>query len=1124
MNDSLFDLVIEEMAMAISPLSDLKDHGDDRAGEMLFEIMERIGYKPPKEFNVFADLVKALIAIGEGIKKFQADIDKAGENADYITYLKGIGELLINVAPDVAKCVKSIIDANKDTANAAMRAFLSKDKLGEELPRRLVDYLILDHLARRRTWFYSIMLLTGVCSTKEQEGNETAFESKCAIMVVNWEAIGLLFGRPEAIFKNQYVKADKSFDAEKFLINLDLLVRHNGMPGGLHPVGEDTITALGGEYDPRIREMTLQPWVSGGWPKNYAALSLNVAPVPSSVGDGGISYSGLALYASGEVNHEFKISESFRNKVEIAFTTPFFFKFGPGGLSVVGASGLEGRIYDKLSYQPAKPLKLTSTKGDETVSIGLERLGISFELEKIRQIPDPAFTVEFEIGQLFLAIGGKDTDSLLKQLLPSDAIKIAFDLTLGWSSARGFYIKAGLGENGVFSFILPINRSIGGLMITNLAVEIRENDKGPLIAVSISMQATFGPVFFLVNKIGLTAQVNSSVQESETGAKVDFGFKWPEAVGLNIEAGPITGGGFFEVTNTGYQGMFYLKIADSFSLTAIAILTTKPPDGDYFSLKILGNVTFTPIQLGFGFFISGVGVLLAIHTEMNEGKIQEGVYKGTISNILFPKDPIKNAAKIIKDLNSFLPSREGSYVFGIMAKVGWGGATALLEGDIGFFFEVGNNFKVAVAAIIKVQLPDKDTKAIDITLAVFGVFNETEKTISLDASLVDSKILTFKITGDMAMRMCYGSRSYFALSVGGFFPGYKEPAGFPTLKRLAIIFGDSDFNIELSAYFAITENSLQFGAGVHILFAQDFGAIIGNIRLEGGAGFDALFVFKPEFYFECRLYLWLSLTRNDKRLLFIEFKTNLSGPNRFHLWGRATFAILCFEIGFNFNAYFGKAKPEAALPSSSACELLRDELLKAPNWTVVRPDETVTMVCYRNGEDADNYINTDGGISFNQNLMPLKFPVEKLGETEISDKGKSYDLSPKIGASATEVDETKGSFATGMFKFLSETEKISIEPFTERKAGFAVKADHTKLSEKRKEVNTEYNIIVVSGAAAGPGPSKSVAGATDATQMEIGAYRRVRPSANFRNEFVKYTSLSVRERKKKPEKMFVVKG
>jgi hypothetical protein len=60
--------------------------------------------------------------------------------------------------------------------------------------------------------------------------------------------------------------------------------------------------------------------------------------------------------------------------------------------------------------------------------------------------------------------------------------------------------------------------------------------------------------------------------------------------------------------------MIELEFQDQFSLKAFALLTTLLPNGETgFSLLIIISAEFTPIQLGFGFKLMGVGGLLGLN-------------------------------------------------------------------------------------------------------------------------------------------------------------------------------------------------------------------------------------------------------------------------------------------------------------------------------------------------------------------------------------------------------------------------------------------------------------------------------------------------------------------------------
>ena len=84
------------------------------------------------------------------------------------------------------------------------------------------------------------------------------------------------------------------------------------------------------------------------------------------------------------------------------------------------------------------------------------------------------------------------------------------------------------------------------------------------------------------------------------------------------------------------------------------------------------SAEFTPIQLGFGFTLNGVGGLLGLNRTANVDRLVSGLRDQTLANLLFPTDIVANADRILSDLRQVFPAARGRFVFGPMAKIGWG--------------------------------------------------------------------------------------------------------------------------------------------------------------------------------------------------------------------------------------------------------------------------------------------------------------------------------------------------------------------------------------------------------------------------------------------------------------------
>ena len=121
------------------------------------------------------------------------------------------------------------------------------------------------------------------------------------------------------------------------------------------------------------------------------------------------------------------------------------------------------------------------------------------------------------------------------------------------------------------------------------------------------------------------------------------GFKPPTGVGLAIDAAIVRGGGFlsFDSDKGQYSGAMFLEfeMAEKISVKAIGLLTTRMPDGSkgYSLVVIIFAEGFTPIQLGLGFALTGIGGLLAINRTFDEEALRAGLKNHTLDSVMFPQ-------------------------------------------------------------------------------------------------------------------------------------------------------------------------------------------------------------------------------------------------------------------------------------------------------------------------------------------------------------------------------------------------------------------------------------------------------------------------------------------------------
>src|SRR5262249_18525584 len=132
-------------------------------------------------------------------------------------------------------------------------------------------------------------------------------------------------------------------------------------------------------------------------------------------------------------------------------------------------------------------------------------------------------------------------------------------------------------------------------------------------------------------------------------AHLSVSFKPPSGVGISVNAGPVSGGGFLSFADPRYSGAAELSVY-GIAVKPFGLLDTKLADGSPgYSFAIIISAEFTPIQLGFGFTLIGVGGMIGINRSLNDDGLSSAVRDGSLENVLFPHDPVHDAPTIIND-------------------------------------------------------------------------------------------------------------------------------------------------------------------------------------------------------------------------------------------------------------------------------------------------------------------------------------------------------------------------------------------------------------------------------------------------------------------------------------------
>ena len=673
----------------------------------------------------------------------------------------------------------------------------------------------------------------------------------------------------------------------------------------------------------------------------------------------------------------------------------------------------------------------------------------------------------------------KSGNGFLSQVLPGEK-RIPLNLGMGWSTERGFFIDGGKGnvikqtnpppptppsapsraasprgpassrapqardgdaaDDADLNRITPVGKTFGPVRVQFLSLALTPDSANGnarlTLAATIAADITLGPVTASFDKAGFSLTADFVKPDANLGLfDLDLGFKPPKAIGLDIDARVVHGGGFLDLDreHSQYAGALHLEIEGFASLSALGLLNTNIPGGGFSLLVIITADGFKPIPIGFGFMLVGIGGLLGIHRTVNEGAVQAGVRANTLNSVLAPKDLIRNAPQYLSVIREFFPVARDHYLFGVVAQVTWG-TPPLVTINLALILELGVRTRFLIMGQVTAILPRKDVDLVRLQMNIFGGVDFDQKRAFLDAVLFDSRLVDrFVITGEMRMRLSWGNEPFFALAVGGLHPAFTPPPGLEGMQRAAIVFADSDdLKIRCDSYFAITSNTVQFGAHAE-LFAKK-----SKFSISGQAGYDVLIQFDP-FHFVASLYASLQLKAGSTNLFKVSFAGELSGPRPLNVRGKAKFEIwwVDFTVSFNVTLVSGQKPPLPAPVDVGA--LLRTALADAASWNAVIPGTGERLVSLREGRPGAIRIHPLSTLTVKQSVVPLNVPISRFGNTRPVGGPQEFRIQRIIvGSASLHPDIVRDHFAPAQFRDLSDEQKLSSPSFELLPAGASV--------------------------------------------------------------------------------------
>jgi hypothetical protein len=682
---------------------------------------------------------------------------------------------------------------------------------------------------------------------------------------------------------------------------------------------------------------------------------------------------------------------------------------------------------------PPGPFLLFGSADGSRVQLGKFLLTAGLETAWTGSTASGAFSLTGEAEDLTIVIDTSSADGFLAKILPSTHIEANLSVQMGISTAEGFFFNG----STALQVRVPTHLEVGPISIEGLTISAALAAGTIPVSIGADIRAELGPLVALVQNIGFRTTFSFRGDNSGNLGPLQFGlsFKPPDGAGLSLDAGIVKGGGFllFDPDHGQYAGALELVFADFLSLDAIGLITTIMPDGSRgFSLLVIITADFgSGIQLGFGFTLLAVGGLLGLNRTMLLQPLMDGIRTGAIESVLFPKNVIANAMRIISDLQAIFPPKEGNFLIGPMAKLGWGEPT-LVSLSLGVIIEIPGN--LAIIGILKVALPADELAIIVLQVNFAGAIEFDKQRVFFFAALFDSHILFITLEGEMGLLFGWGDNANFVVSVGGFHPQFNPPAlPFPNPRRIEVdIINESFARIRCDGYFAVTSNTLQFGSHSEYFFG--FSAL----NVQGSSGFDALIQFSP-FHFIVTISTSFSVHVFGIGCYGVDIDLLLEGPTPWHAHGTASLSFFLFSVDIGIDFTWGDSR-NTQLPPVEVMPILAGELQKRSNWRALLPQGSNLSVSLRqlDPEEAAIVLHPVGTLRISQRAIPLDLTLDKMGNQAPSDANRfALDVS---SAGLAKSSTLKEQFAPAQFKNLDDATKLSQPAFVPQDSGIELSA------------------------------------------------------------------------------------
>jgi hypothetical protein len=666
--------------------------------------------------------------------------------------------------------------------------------------------------------------------------------------------------------------------------------------------------------------------------------------------------------------------------------------------------------------------------------IGLYRGRTSLKLEAVL---GDGFTADIRFERCFVRLGSNG-DLFLDLLVPGAQDSHTFDLGIQWHSQRGVSFEGG----SALEITIPLRAKLPFVKLQALhAIARPQAGATATVAIELSADASasvMGVAEASIERIGVIADL--IISGPRPAGAIPLGpvaatvrFKPPTGAGLSLDiAGVLKGGGALSIDpdKGQYSGVVSVNLF-GIGVTAIILINTKP----VFALLAVVTANFAPVGLdiGFGFTINRVGGMVGLNRGSDTNAISQGLRTNALASVLFPANPVAEAPRVVNDLARFFPPVTDQFLVGPMFELGWGKPTGMFTLALGVVIEVPDP-KITLLGIFRVLVPPGiESPPLRIQVNFAGGVDFARRMLWFDASLYDSRLITYTLEGDMAARLRWGANATFAVTVGGWHPKYTPPSdlGLPPTRRVTINLLPTDDNprLRIESYYAATSNTLQHGARLEVY------ATAAGCGLRGFLGYDVLVQVSP-LHFEANFEGSVTVMAFGEDIMNMNLRLSLSGPNPWRVSGEVSFKILIKRFTVPVRATFGSDQAPA-VPAIDVAKVFRDHVAQPRNWSATLPEQGQLLVVLRRRiEIATDEVlaHPSATIQFEQRALPLAVTIQRFGAAKPADVNFFNVVGMSAGVDLV-ADPLESEFAPAQFFDLTEDQKMSAPSFRNEKSG-----------------------------------------------------------------------------------------